>query len=142
MSAPIQAERVVSASPEAVFTFLCEFENHWTLTGRWVKAVVIEDSNGSVRIYGPLRILRRTARTKLVEIEPSHALHGTAELSGGTFAHIAWDLTEDGGGTDVRLSAEVKRSAVPDRLLLSLGGRRWLTRRFAVILKRLDEQFS
>jgi hypothetical protein len=99
MSAPIQAERVVAASPEAVFTFLCDFENHWKLTGPWVKAVAIEDSNGSVRIYGPLRILRRTARTKLVETEPSHALHGTAELSGGTCAHVAWDLTEDAGGT-------------------------------------------
>jgi carbon monoxide dehydrogenase subunit G len=142
MSAPIQAERVVAASPEAVFTFLSDFENHWKLTGPWVKAVAIEDSNGSVRIYSPLRILRRTARTKLVATEPSHALHGTAELSGGTCAHIAWDLTEDAGGTDVRLSAEVERAALPDRVLLSFGGRQWLTRRFAAILKRLDEQFS
>ena len=142
MPVRIAAERVVAASPEAVYTFLCDFENHWKLTGPWVKAVAIEDSNGSVRIYSPLRMVRRTARTKLVDTEPSHALHGTAELSGGTCAQIAWDLTEDAEGTDVRLSAEVERAALPDRLLLSLGGRRWLKHRFDAILRRLDEQLS
>jgi uncharacterized protein YndB with AHSA1/START domain len=137
----IEAERVVRASPEAVFAFLSNLENHWRLTGRWVEAVVIEDSNGRVRIHGPLG-LRRTARTTVVDATPSHVIHGTAELSGGTVALVAWELNEDAGGTAVRLSAEVEHAALPDRLLLALGGRAWMTRHFEAILDRLDQQFA
>jgi len=137
----IQAERVVAASPEAVFAFLSDLENHWKLAGRWVEVVALEDSNGSVRIHGPLG-LRRTARTTVVDAHPSQVMHGTAELSGGTRALIAWELSEDVGGTAVRLSAEVEHAALPDHVLLALGGRAWMRRRFDAILARLDEQFA
>ena len=137
----IQASRVVRATPEAVFAFLSDLENHWELTGRWVEAVMLEDSNGRVRIHGPLG-LRRTARTTVVDATPSQVMHGTAELSGGTVARISWEMAEDVGGTAVRLSADVEHAALPDRLLLALGGRRWMTHRFDAILARLDEQFA
>jgi carbon monoxide dehydrogenase subunit G len=137
----IQASRVVRATPEAVFAFLSDLENHWELTGRWVEAVMLEDSNGRVRIHGPLG-LRRTARTTVVDATPTHVMHGTAELSGGTVARISWEMAEDAGGTAVRLSADVEHAALPDRLLLALGGRRWMTHRFDAILARLDEQFA
>jgi hypothetical protein len=133
----IEASRVVAASPEAVFGFLSDLENHWKLTGRWVEAVSIDDGSGRVRIHGPLG-LRRTARTTVVDASPSHVMHGTAELSGGTLARVAWELGEDTGGTAVRLSAEVERAALPDRMLLALGGRTWMQRRFGAILARLD----
>ncbi|HEX4718133.1 MAG TPA: SRPBCC family protein [Thermoleophilaceae bacterium] len=136
----IETERVVGASPEAVFRFLCKLENHWKLTGVWVEAVSLDDGSGRVRIHGPLG-LRRTAATTVVDAHPDHLIHGTAELSGGTLARVAWELSEHAGGTAVRLSAEVERAALPDRLLLSLGGRAWMTRRFDAILARLDEQF-
>src|SRR4029079_17206276 len=137
----IEASRAVPASPEAVFSFLSDLENHWKLTGRWVEAVSIDDGSGRVRIHGPLG-LRRTARTTVVDASPSHVMHGTAELSGGTLARIAWELGEDSGGTSVRLSAEVERAARRDRVLLALGGRAWMRRHFDAILARLDEQFS
>src|SRR4051794_1559703 len=137
----IHAARVIAASPEAVFAFLSDLGNHWKLTGRWVEAVALNDSDGSVRIHGPLG-LRRTARTTVVDASPSHVIHGTAELSGGTRARIAWELNEDAGGTAVRLSAEVEHATLPDRLLLALGGRAWMTRRFGMILASLDEQFG
>lgn len=137
----IEAERVVRAAPKAVFAFLTDLENHWRLTGRWVEAVTLEDSNGRVRIHGPLG-LRRTARTTVVDATPIHLMHGTAELSGGTLARIAWELNADGGGTAVRLSAEVERAALHDRLLLALGGRAWMARHFDAILDRLDQQFA
>jgi uncharacterized protein YndB with AHSA1/START domain len=136
----IEAERVVAASPEAVFRFLSRLENHWKLTGRWVEAVSIDDGSGRVRIHGPLG-LRRTAATTVSDAHPNHVIHGTAELSGGTLARVAWEFSEDAGGTAVRLSAEVEQAALPDRLLLALGGRAWMTRRFDAILARLDAQF-
>jgi Polyketide cyclase / dehydrase and lipid transport len=134
----IAASRVVGATPEVVFRFLSKLENHWTLTGTWVEAISLDDSTGRVRIHGPLG-LRRTATTRVVDASPDHALRGTAELSGGTCARVAWELSEDAGGTVVRLSAEVERAALPDRLLLALGGRAWVGRRFAAILDRLNE---
>jgi uncharacterized protein YndB with AHSA1/START domain len=137
----IEAARVVRATPEAVFRFLSELENHWSLAGRWVEVVALEDSTGRVRIHGPLG-LRRTARTTVVDAQPDHVMHGTAELSGGTLARIAWELNEDAGGTAVRLSAEVEHAALADRVLLALGGRRWMAHHFAAILARLDQQFS
>src|SRR4051794_4758138 len=137
----IEAERVVAASPEAVFAFLSDLDNHWKLTGRWVEAVSLADANGRVRIHGPLG-LRRTARTTVVDASPSHVIHGTAELSGGTLARVAWELGEDVGGTAVRLSAEGERAALPDRMLLTFGGEAWMRRRFDAILERLDEQLA
>src|SRR4051812_1973513 len=137
----IEASREVSAAPAAVFAFLSDLENHWRLTGRWVEAVALANSNGSVRIHGPLG-LRRTARATVVDAEPDRVMHGTAELSGGTLARIAWHLEPNGSGTAVRLSAEVERAARSDRMLLALGGRAWMTRRFDAILARLDAQVS
>jgi hypothetical protein len=135
----IQASRVVGAAPEAVFAFLTKLENHWKLTGRWVEAVAIDHSSGRVRIHGPLG-LRRTATTTVVDAAPSHVMHGTAELSGGTIARIGWELSEDAGGTAVRLTADVEQAALPDRILLALGGRTWMKHRFDAILARLDEE--
>ena len=137
----IEATRVVSGSPSAVFTFLSDLGNHWRLTGRWVEAVALEDSNGQVRIHGPLG-LRRTARTTVVDTTPDRVIHGTAELSGGTLARVAWDLAPDPAGASVRLAAEIERAAPGDRLLLALGGRAWMTRRFHAILQRLDAEFA
>jgi hypothetical protein len=132
---------VVHASAEAVFGFLTDLENHWKLTGRWVEAVFLEDSNGRVRIHGPLG-LRRTARTTVINATPNRVIHGTAELSGGTLARIAWELNDDPNGSDIRLTADVEHAALPDRILLALGGRAWMTRRFDAILERLDAQFG
>jgi uncharacterized protein YndB with AHSA1/START domain len=133
----IEAERVVATTPEAVFAFLSKLENHWQLAGRWVEVIDLDDGGGEVRIHGPLG-LRRTARTTVIAAHPDHLLQGTAELSGGTLAHIAWELGEDSGGTAVRLSADVERATIGDRLLLALGGRAWMRRHFRAILARLD----
>ena len=137
-SVSIEASRVVAASPEAVFAFLAKLENHWTLAGRWVEPLTIDHNSGRVRIHGPLG-LRRTATTTVVDAHPSHVMHGTAELSGGTLARIAWELHEDAGGTEVELSAQIERAGLGDRVLLAAGGTAWMRRRFAAILERLED---
>ena len=137
----IAASGVVPAAPEAVFRFLSSLSNHWALADRWIEVVELDDGSGRVRMHGPLG-LRRTARTIVVDAEPDHIMHGTAELSGGTVARIAWELNEDVGGTAVRLSAEIERAAPVDRLVLSLGGAAWMQRRFEKILATLARQFS
>ena len=135
----IDATRVVAASPEAVFAFLARLENHWKLAGRWVEPVSIDHDSGRVRIHGPLG-LRRTARTTVVDATPNSVMHGTAELSGGTVASVAWELSPDGDGTRVRLAARVERATWPDRLMLLAGGGLWMRRRFGAILERLNDE--
>jgi uncharacterized protein YndB with AHSA1/START domain len=139
----IEATGVVRATPEAVFRFLSELDNHWLLADRWIEVVRLADNGdgGHVRIRGPLG-LQRTARTVVVDAEPDHVIHGTAVLSGGTVARIAWHLSEDAKGTAVRLSGEVEHAAPVDRVLLSLGGAAWMRRRFDRILSTLAQQFS
>lgn len=136
----IQAEGVVPATPEAVFRFLSHLANHWKLADRWIEVVELDDGSGRVRMRGPLG-LSRTARTIVVDAQPDHVMHGTAEL-GRTRALIGWELSEDSGGTAVRLSATIERAGWMDRLLLTLGGRRWMERRFDAILATLAAHFS
>jgi uncharacterized protein YndB with AHSA1/START domain len=137
----ITASGTVPAAPEAVFRFLSKLENHWRLADRWIEVVELDDGSGRVRMHGPLG-LRRTARTIVLDAQPDHVMHGTAELSGGTRALIAWELNEDVDGTAVRLSAEIEKAALPDRILLSLGGAHWMRTRFDAILETLATQFS
>ena len=132
----IEAEGVVDATPEAVFRFLSDLRNHWRLAGRWIEVVEIGDGGGRVRIHGPLGI-RRTATTRVDDAQPEHLMYGTAELSGGTVAHVRWELNEDARGCLVRLSASLERASWPDRLLLAAGGRVWMERHFRGILARL-----
>jgi hypothetical protein len=139
----IEASRVMTASPEAVFAFLAKLENHWKLAGRWVEPLAIDHNSGRVRIHGPLG-LHRTATTRVLDADPPRVMHGTAELSGGTVARIAWELADasGGGATEVRLSARVECTHQADRVLLWLGGNVWMRRRFRAILAQLDAELQ
>ena len=55
---------------------------------------------------------------------------------------VAWEIRSAGGGSLVSLSAEVERASTADRLLLALGGRAWLRRRFASVLETLDRRLG
>jgi carbon monoxide dehydrogenase subunit G len=140
----IEATGTVPAAPEAVFRFLSDLKNHWKLANSWIRVVELDDGGsqgGRVRIHGPLG-MRRTARTVVVDAVPDHVIHGTAELSGGTFAQISWELQEDVNGTAVRLSADIEHLGPLDRVLLALGGRPWMKKLFDRILARLAELFA
>ena len=143
VAARIAAERVVAASPAVVFAFLADLQNHWLLADRFVEVLTIErppgggpSHGGTVRMRGPLG-LRRTARTRVVEAQAPASIAGTAAVGGGTEASVRWTLTPVRGSTRVRLEATVRRAAWLERMLLAMGGRRWLQRRFASILETL-----
>jgi hypothetical protein len=148
--APIEAVREVPATREDVFAFLAALPNHWALANRWIEVVSLESGpeaprggefdRGIVRIRGPLG-LRRTARTRVLAADPPGRMSGSAQL-GGTLATVTWDLEEANPGSRVRLSAEVEAASLPDRLLLSLGGRAWMRRHFATVLATLARQFE
>ena len=138
---PLEAVAVVPAPPAAVFGFLSELENHWKVADRFVDVLSLDGSGGVVRVSGPLG-LRRTALTRVTAIEPPDRMEGTAEMGRHTRARVSWTLTGRGDSTLVRLAATVERSSALDRLLLTLGGRAWLERRFASAVAKLALSFE
>jgi Polyketide cyclase / dehydrase and lipid transport len=142
-TAAIEAVALVPAEPEEVFDFLSDFANHCRLASRFVEVVELESARnggaadrGVVRLRGPLG-LRRTASTKVTAARPPRLMIGTAEIAGGTRARVSWTLARRLGDTRVRLAAEVDCTSRLDRLLLALGGRRWLERRFEETIEAL-----
>ena len=143
LPADIEATALVPALPDEVFGFLCDLENHWRLTGRHVEVLELNgDRDGAtVRVRGPLGV-RRTARTNVTASRTPRLLIGVAELPNGTRARVSWTLAGRMNRTRVRLAANVEHAAPADRLLLALGGRRWMTRMFERALERLAARFS
>ena len=142
-AAPIEAEALVPAAPEDVFEFLVPLGNHWRIADPFIEVLELDEGGrgGRVRLHGPLGV-RRTARTSVTAVHSPRLIIGTAELPGGTRARVSWTLADRLGSTRVRLAAEVEHARGPDRLLLALGGRLWLRRRFARTLERLAERFE
>lgn len=129
------ARRHVPRPPSELFARLADLRGHWELAGRWVAPIELNHDGGVVRVQGPLG-LHRTITTTLTDARPDVCVAGEAR-SGGTLAEIQWLLEPEGDGTLITLRADVVRAAPVDRLLLAIGGRRWMEGRFAATLKRL-----
>jgi uncharacterized protein YndB with AHSA1/START domain len=140
------AEREIAAPAATIFAYLADLEQHWNLADEFIQVVSLERPAGGgpahggvVRMCGPLRIWR-AAHTRVVEADPPTRLSGSAEVGDGTSARVTWSLSPAGPATRVRLEASVEHASRSDRILLALGGRRWLTRRFAGILQTLERR--
>jgi hypothetical protein len=147
-AAAIEAAALVPAQPQEVFAFLSDLGNHWRLASRFVEVVELESARngdsadrGVVRLRGPLG-LRRTARTTVTAARAPRLIIGTAEIAGGTRARVSWTLAQRLGQTRVRLAAEIENARGLDRLLLALGARRWLERRFQETLAALAAELQ
>lgn len=141
---PIEATASVAATPEEVFDFLSDLENHWRLVDRFVEVSELAgDGDGAVvRLRGPLGV-RRTVRTRVTETRRPGLIVGVAQLRGSTRARVTWTLEPAAAGrTHVGLAASVEQAALLDRLLLALGGRVWMRRRFAHGLRRLAARYE
>ncbi len=132
---PIVARATVAAPREALYAQLADLRAHWGLAGPWIAPLELREDGGVVRLRGPLGV-SRTARTRLLEAVPPERLAGEAVV-GRTRAEISWTFAAADGGTAVTLRADVTGATPLDRLLLALGGRLWLRRRFAATLARL-----
>jgi uncharacterized protein YndB with AHSA1/START domain len=139
----VTASRLVEADPATVFAFLADLENHWELASDWVEVRALDRNGGGparggqVRLHGPAG-LRRTARTLLLELDAPTRVAGTAEVGRRTLAQVAWDLEPRDGGTLVRLTAQVERMGIADRVLWKAAGRRVMARGFPLVLTRLQ----
>jgi hypothetical protein len=139
------AEAAVPAPPGEVFAFLGDLENHWLLTGRRIQVLELNGppgarSGGTVRLRGPLG-LGRVARTTVVDTSPPAWMAGRAEIGGRTRGAVSWAIRAQNGQSRVRLEATVEQAGILDRVILALGGRRWMQRVFLAALRRLSVQF-
>jgi polyketide cyclase/dehydrase/lipid transport protein len=137
----IEARTAVPAPAPAVFAFLSKLGNHWRVADRFVDVVTLDPAGGVVRVRGPLG-LRRTAATRVELMDPPHRIVGSARIGRRTRARVSWTLADRDGITNVRLAAQLESASAVDRLLIALGGRRWLTHRFASALARLGTCFG
>ena len=142
----IRAHRLVRAERAEVFAFLADLENHWLIADRFVEVVELTGppgarTGGRVRIRGPFGV-QRVARTQVDFARPVDEMGGSAQIGEVTTAQVRWLLRAGDGGTAVTLAAQVERAGPRDRLLLTLGGRAWMRRRFATTLQTLDGRLA
>ena len=140
----IRVERRVRRDPEDLFEFLCDLRNHWLGADRFIAGVELDGAGpvgpargGRVRMHGPLG-LRRTAVTRVIEVEPGTRIAGIAAIGTRTLARITWTLTPVNGGTRVVLAASLERASLLDRMLLAAGAAPWMRRHLERTLARLD----
>ena len=143
MSAAIVARGHMSAPAEVVVRFLADLERHVELAPESVQVLRLSRPPGrpahaQVRLTGPLGI-RRTASTELRQTRLANSIAGQARIGQRTVASVAWCVQENEGGSVVTLSATVDAASLVDRMVLLLGGQRWLARRFAAALERLSD---
>ncbi|HEX8742192.1 MAG TPA: SRPBCC family protein [Thermoleophilaceae bacterium] len=138
----VRATGQVGAPADRVFGFLADLDRHRALTDGGIQILDLDGpagarTGGTVELRGPAGLTRR-ARTH-VEGADDHGrrLWGRAVTEHGTEAELEWSLAPRRHGTAVTVQMRVRPRHWPDRLLLRLGGRRWLVRRLAAAIGRL-----
>jgi Polyketide cyclase / dehydrase and lipid transport len=147
MGRPIVASSRVAAPPDAVFRFLDRLENHARLAPGSVQMLYLHPgpdggAHALVRLNGP-RGVQRTARTDLLRTPTgSNYVAGRATIGTRTEACVTWTIEGGNPGSVVTLWVNVLSTDLRDRLLLRLGGRRWLKGHFQGALERLSEELA
>jgi carbon monoxide dehydrogenase subunit G len=139
----IVARRQISAPAESVIRFLADLEHHARLAPGSVQVLRVSRPAGRrartlVRLTGPLG-MKRTASTELLQTRPANSIAGQARIGKRTVASVAWCVEQNDGGSFVTLRATVDAAGPIDRVVLLLGGHRWLARRFDAALERLSD---
>src|SRR5215212_8810739 len=144
--APIIASSPMPVPPDEVFDYLEDLANHVSLAPR--SAHVLSFGPGPsglghavVRLSGPLG-LRRTAVTEIIRADEPGLIVGRARIGRLTQARVTWRIAGAPEGSFVSLSAAIEAAGPLDALVLRLGGRRWIARRFGAALEVLGDQLA
>lgn len=129
--ATVTSTMLMRAPADAVYAFLARLPNHGLITGRRLRLedVTADGTGARIAMRGPLGI-RRTARTRVTDLHPPRGFGGTAAVGRRTEAYVHWSIERARTGSIVTLTATILWAGAMDRLLLTLGGRRWLARSF------------
>ncbi len=135
----LYASRSIPASREHVYGILEKLERHFELIGDRAERLSREGSGFRLRLRGPLG-MRRTVRTSLTFHEPPELIVGRVEAGSQTRGSVRWTLQAGHPGTWVEIVARAESLGALDRMLLRLGGRRWLAQVLEAALAGLDAQ--
>ncbi len=140
-TALIVAREEVRAPAEGVLRVLLDLDAHQDLTDGGLEIVQLygprgRRTGGVVVLRGPAGI-RRHAVTRVQGAEAGR-LWGKATTSNGTEAKLEWLLRPTGAATSVEVRLHLRPRHWRDHVLLHLGARRWLHRRLAAALTRLE----
>lgn len=135
---PITSALPINVPAEIVYAFLAHLPNHERLSDRRLRLVSLATDRlgGRITIRGPLGI-RRTVETTVTELRPHVVVGGTATIGRRTAARVLWTIDGRGARSQIALTATITHLGRLDRLLLALGGRRWLAYSFDQAVARL-----
>jgi hypothetical protein len=136
--APIIATRTVPADGDVLHAFLLDPANQWRLAASFADVVRLQPAGD--RCDARLRLPLGARWHASVHVKPSRrARLVTAEVRLGprTVAWATWILTAGRGTTEVDLAIQPESRSLVTRLVLLLGGRRWIARRLEMALAML-----
>ena len=137
----IEAAAALPAPAPDVFERLCDLDAHHGLAAPHIEVLALDGERGGrtgglVRLNGPLGI-SMLARTRVRAARFPVELSGSAVADGGTTAELVWRLEPLAGRSVLRSELTVRPRRRTHRLLLAIGGRRWLRRRLTTAIERL-----
>jgi hypothetical protein len=141
--ATIEVSRLVDASRDRIHAFLADVRFHSLLSDRGLQLIVATDSADGSRATGLIRVnppgpVEETVSTVMTSRDGPSTVAGVALIRSRKVADIVWSLDVRGAATLVRLSATTGDLSARERVLLVVGGRWWIRRRFGKVLERLD----
>jgi len=106
----VRSRRLVDETPERIYGFLAQLENHWELSDDYlrVEALRSDRAGGRISVRAPGG-LRRTASTRVTTTVPPWVFGGTADAGPRTRAHVRWTIEDRGDATLVALDTDELR---------------------------------
>lgn len=135
---PLIATRTVAADIAALQRYLSDAENQWRLAGSF--ADVVSLAPAGARCDAELRLAFGARCHASAHVQPSRSeqlLAVQIGLGRRMVVWATWILTPGRGTTEVDLAAQFESRSLATRLVLLLGGRRWIAHRLDAALAAL-----
>jgi hypothetical protein len=135
---PIIVTRTVAADGDGLRDFLANPANQWRLAASFADVVALAPVGDrcDARLRLPLG-MRLHASAQVKRSRTRRLLTAEVRFGRRTVAWATWILTSDRGTTAVDLAVQPDSRDLVTRLVLLLGGRRWIARRLDMALATL-----
>jgi len=135
---PIIVTRTIAADRGALHALLSDPANQWRLASSFARVVTLQPAGD--RCEARLRLPFGLRIPASVQVRPSRLgrlLTSEIRVGRRTIAWATWILSPDRGTTEVDLAIQPESRSLVTRLVLLLGGRRWIARRLDTALATL-----
>ena len=135
---PIIVTRTIAADGGALHALLCDPANQWRLATNFARVRTPQPADD--RCDARLRLPFGMRVPASLHVKPSRrgrVVRCEIRFGHRTVAWATWILSPDRGTTEVDLSIQIESRSFVTRLVLLLGGRRWIARRLDTVLATL-----